>query len=67
MATGIIKRLVKDKNFGFIRDDQGVEYFFHKSALPKDVDFDGLQEGERVMFEPEEGQKGPRASGVERV
>ncbi len=62
VATGTIKRVVKDKGFGFIRDDQGQEYFFHRSAV--DGDFTRLTEGQQVAFEEERSDKGPRAGSV---
>ena len=33
MASGTFKRLVRDRGFGFIRDDGGQEWFFHRSAV----------------------------------
>src|SRR5438067_868278 len=33
MASGTIKRLVRDRGFGFIRDDGGQEWFFHRSSV----------------------------------
>ena len=33
MATGTIARLLIDKGFGFIRDESGIEHFFHRSAV----------------------------------
>lgn len=60
---GTIKRLIRDRGFGFIRSEDGQEVFFHRSAL-EDTDFDGLREGERVTFELERGSKGPRATNV---
>ncbi len=62
MATGTIKRVVKDKGFGFIRDERGQEYFFHRSAV--DGDFTRLTEGQQVAFEEERSDKGPRAASV---
>ena len=50
MASGTIKRLVRDRGFGFIRDDNGQEWFFHRSAVT-DGSFDHLNEGQRVAFE----------------
>lgn len=58
---GTIKRLVQDKGFGFVRGPEGTEYFFHRSEC---ADFDHLQDGQKVTFEPGEGPKGPRASQV---
>ena len=60
---GTIKRLARDKGFGFISADRGAEYFFHRSACPGDT-FDRLQEGQSVSFDVGEGPKGPRAENV---
>ena len=48
---------------GWIRDDAaGIDYFFHKSGLfGFGLRFDQLVEGQRVLFTPSEGPKGPRA------
>jgi len=62
MATGTIKRLVRDRGFGFIRDDGGQEWFFHRSSVQGS--FDQLSEGQRVSFEEEPSAKGPRAGNV---
>jgi cold shock protein len=61
--SGTIKRLVRDKGFGFIGADRGAEYFFHRSACPGDT-FDRLREGQSVSFDVGEGPKGPRAENV---
>ena len=61
--NGTIKRLVRDKGFGFIAADRGAEYFFHRSACTGDT-FDQLREGQSVSFDVGEGPKGPRAENV---
>lgn len=63
MPSGTIKRLVRDRGFGFIRDDAGQEWFFHRSAVAAGA-FDELAEGQRVSFDEEESAKGPRAGNV---
>lgn len=63
VANGTIKRLVRDRGFGFIRDDGGQEWFFHRSAV-KAGSFDQLNEGQRVTFDEEPSQKGPRAGNI---
>jgi cold shock protein len=63
MPSGMIKRLVRDRGFGFIRDDAGQEWFFHRSAVAQGA-FDELAEGQRVSFDEEESAKGPRAGNV---
>lgn len=67
MMTGTIKRLT-DKGFGFITPDgEGAkDVFFHVSSLV-DVAFDDLREGDKVTFETEESDKGPRAVNVQRA
>ena len=62
VANGTIKRLVRDRGFGFIRDDGGQEWFFHRSAVQGS--FDQLNEGQRVSFDEEPSAKGPRAGNV---
>jgi len=60
---GTIKRVIRDRGFGFIRSSDGQEVFFHRSGL-QELNFDGLKEGEAVEFEMERGEKGPRATKV---
>ena len=60
---GTIKKLVKEKKFGFIATKGSPDLFFHQSAL-QNVKFDDLTEGQEVEFEPGEGEKGPRAEDV---
>lgn len=62
-VSGTIKRLVRDKGFGFITAGNGAEYFFHRSACTG-VPFDELREGQSVSFEVGQGPKGPRAENV---
>jgi len=62
---GTIKRIVKDKGFGFIVPDDGSdEVFFHRSKMAPKVFFDDLREGEEVAFESRRGEKGPQAFNV---
>ncbi len=60
---GTIKRVIRERGFGFISAEDGSEIFFHRSALG-DVDFDTLEEGDAVEFNLETGPKGPRAEGI---
>ncbi len=62
MPDGTIKRIVRDRGFGFIRSERGDEYFFHRSG--SESDFDRLAEGQRVTFDEERSDKGPRATHV---
>jgi CspA family cold shock protein len=60
---GKIKRLIRDRGFGFITAEDDKEVFFHRSALAEE-DFDALEEGTSVEFNLEEGPKGSRAVSV---
>ena len=63
MANGMIKRLVRDRGFGFIRDEGGQEWFFHRSSVTAGS-FESLNEGQRVAFDEEPSAKGPRAGNI---
>ena len=64
--TGTIQRLT-DKGFGFISvDGEEKDLFFHSSALV-DVPYEELNEGDKVTFETEDSDKGPRATNVQRA
>ena len=63
MHNGKIKKLVRERGFGFISDTDGTEVFFHRSSL-MDVEFDALSEEQSVEFETEKSDKGPRAINV---
>ena len=53
MATGQIKRLVRDRGFGFIRPDgESQDIFFHTTAV-QGMSFDELNEGQQVEFDTE--------------
>jgi CspA family cold shock protein len=62
--TGQIKLLTNEKGFGFIRGKDNNDYFFHRSSLIG-IQFDTLQEGDEVEFEPSKGPKGLRAEAVQ--
>lgn len=63
MHTGKIKKLIRERGFGFISDTDGQEVFFHQSSL-LDVKFDALNEEQAVEFDVEKSPKGPRAINV---
>ena len=62
--NGTIKKVTKDRGFGFITAENGVEYFFHQSELRGGLTFAELREGQRVSFETAQSDKGPRAADV---
>ncbi len=61
--TGKIKKLVRDRGFGFIAGEDGKEVFFHQSGLVE-ATFDALNEDQAVTYDVEKSDKGPRAVNV---
>lgn len=62
-CRGTIKKMVRDRGFGFIRGEDGKEVFFHRSGLNA-ADYDGLSEGDAVEYVVQEGPRGARAENV---
>jgi CspA family cold shock protein len=63
MTNGIVKWFNASKGFGFIEQEDGPDVFVHHSAINADG-FKSLDEGDRVSFDVEQGQKGPAAANV---
>ena len=62
LKGGAIKNV--GKGFFFIKGDDGVEYFAHKTSLGGGLRFDELRDQQRVSFVPGIGPKGPRTEDV---
>jgi len=62
-CRGKIKKMVRDRGFGFIRGDDGKEVFFHRSGLNA-AEYDNLSEGDAVEYVVQEGPRGARAENV---
>lgn len=63
MANGIVKWFNDSKGYGFIEQENGPDVFVHHSGI-EGTGFKSLNEGDKVTFDVEEGQKGPAAVHV---
>lgn len=63
MLKGTVKWFNKEKGFGFVTSEEGVDYFVHFTGIVGEG-FRTLEEGQAVTFEVTEGKKGPMAVEV---
>ena len=66
MGEGIVKWFSEKKGFGFIEQENGQDLFVHFSAINMSG-FKTLSEGDRVSFEVEENDRGPKAKNVMKI
>lgn len=65
MAIGTVKWFNDRKGYGFINEEDGRDIFVHFSSIEM-PGFKTLTEGEKVVFEVEESDRGPEAKNVKR-
>jgi len=63
MANGTVKWFNDRKGYGFIEQEDGSDVFVHHSGI-NSSGFKSLDEGDRVTFDVQQGQKGPSAVNV---
>jgi CspA family cold shock protein len=67
MPTGTVKWFSSEKGFGFITPDDGTkDLFVHHSGIEADG-YRSLDEGSKVEFDTEAGDKGPKAVNVKAI
>lgn len=62
-TSGTVKWFNNQKGFGFIEQENGPDVFVHHSGIKMDG-FRTLNEGDKVQFNIEQGEKGPAAINV---
>ena len=64
MPTGTVKWFSDDKGFGYITPDDGdKDLFVHHTGINGEG-YRSLQEGAKVSYDAEQGDKGPKAVNV---
>jgi CspA family cold shock protein len=66
MEQGTVKWFNADKGFGFITQEGGDDVFVHFSSIQSEG-FKSLDEGQKVTFDIEQGQRGLQAANVHKV
>jgi len=66
LAEGIVKWFSEKKGFGFIEQENGQDLFVHHTAISM-PGFRTLEEGDRVSFDVEESDRGPKAKNVNKI
>lgn len=61
---GTVKRINRDRGFAFITRPNESDVFLHVSGLVERGQFETLQDGQQVEFEPVDSEKGVRAEQV---
>ena len=66
MANGKVKWFNDKKGYGFINENEGRDIFVHFSAIDM-PGFKTLSEGDAVIFDVEESDRGPEAKNVRKT
>ncbi len=64
---GVVDRVLRDQDYGFLLTDAGERVYFHRNAVGSGLDFDRLEGGETVALDYEAGAEGLQATFVKAV
>ena len=62
--NGKVKWYNSRKGFGFIEGEDGKDIFVHRSSIPEGI---FLNEGDKVEYETEDSDRGPKAINIKKV
>ncbi len=65
--TGVVKRRIADRGFGFIEAEDGRDYFFHLTDLQPGLYFDDIVEGQQVDFDVKKQPSEDKAGAAQNV
>ncbi|MFH1101844.1 MAG: cold shock domain-containing protein [Methanobacteriota archaeon] len=60
---GTIKWYNPRKGYGFILGEDGKDIFLHRTSVPADLH---LKEGDKVEYELEDSERGPKAINIKK-
>lgn len=67
LLSGVVKRKIAERGFGFVETLDGRSYFFHLTDLQGGLTFDDMQEGERIEFEAKRHPSFDKAGAAQNV
>lgn len=67
MLRGRIKNVIRERGYGFIAAEDGLDYFFHANTLAPELDFASLSLESPVVFEVRTGPSAGRAGSARLV
>ncbi|WP_099808946.1 cold-shock protein [Streptococcus suis] len=66
MVQGTVKWFNAEKGFGFIAQENGPDVLAHFSEIQSNG-FKSLEDGQKVTFEVEQGQRGLQATNITKI
>ena len=63
IMKGTIKWYNSRKGYGFILGEDGKDIFLHRTSVPDDLH---LKEGDKVEYETEDAERGPKAINIKK-
>lgn len=67
MYTGVVKWFDNNRGYGFISCNNGNDVYVHASGVKEKTHNKDLHEGEEVVFDMIEKEKGPMAINVQKI